>query len=79
MTPEQVLETPPGVILAMSDNDLAAFLLPLFPAARTPYAGPRPSAAETVMMPNGNKKTIKQLNAENALIAQTLKQLGIGR
>jgi len=79
MTPEQVLETQPGVILAMSENDLAAYLLPLFPAARTPYAGPRPSAAETVLMPNGVKKTIKQINAENALMAQTLRQLGIGR
>lgn len=77
MTPAELLAIPPKEILAMTDGELAAKLLPLFPAARTPYTGVKASASETVMMPGGQKKSVKQLNQENALIAQALKKLGL--
>jgi len=77
MTAEELLDTPVTKLAAMSDQELAAFLSPLFPAARTPYVGKKQARTDEVLMPNGRRVSLKQSKDENALIAQTLRSLGI--
>ena len=77
MTAEELLDIPVTKLAAMSDAELAALLSPLFPAARAPYVGKKQSRTDEVLMPNGRRVSLRQSKEENALIAQTLRSLGI--
>jgi hypothetical protein len=77
MTAEQLLDVPVTQLEAMSDAELAAFLSPMFPQARAPYVGKKQARTDEVLMPNGRRVSLKQSKDENALIAQTLRSLGI--
>jgi len=78
MTADELARITPEQIAQMSDAQLAGELLPLFPIVRAAYAGKKADESDKlIVMPSGKRTTLKQMQNENALIAQTLRKLGI--
>jgi len=73
MTIEQLLDTPPATLAALTDEQLTQLLTPLFPAARAAYIGPRTS---TIMV--GDRKVQKrQFMQKQHMVETLLKSKGI--
>lgn len=72
MTVEQLLDTPPSQLAALTDTQLTELLTPLFPLARAPYIGPRTA---TIMV--GDRKVQKRaFQSKEKMIEILLKQKG---
>lgn len=72
MKVEDLLDNLPATY-SLSDDELAAMLTPLFPAARAPYIGPRTG---TIMV--GDRKVQKKAyQSKEKLIETLLKSQGI--
>lgn len=73
MTIEQLLDTAPSTLAALSGEDLTALITPLFPAARAAYIGPR---TNTIMV--GDRKVQRrQFMQKQHMVETLLKSKGI--
>jgi len=78
MTSEQLSNLSPEELSKLSDQELAAELLPIIPLVRAPYSGKDESdTSAKMLMPGGQRTTLKKMNKENAMIAQLLRQAGV--
>jgi len=76
MTSAELLDKPIAEFVAMSDEQLAAYVAEFIPAARTEYAG-RQTTSDALLLPNGKKVTMKQVRKDNETMMNILRMAGV--
>ena len=75
MTSEELLDKPIAELLAMSDDELTAYVADLIPQARAEFVGRE--VTDSVLMPSGKRVSKRQIEKDNETMKNILRMSGI--